>query len=78
MHTKTQKKGAVTLQETELDLLASVPGSPVEVLVSSGSPQGEGHWQQDSWKRFFAKAFLDVVINPTIEPRGMGPLRKSN
>jgi len=30
------------------DLPASVGGSPVEVWVGSGSPQGLGHWQQQS------------------------------
>ena len=44
---KTQRKGAVTPQETEPD---SVGGSPVEVWVSRGSPQGWGHWQQQSRK----------------------------
>ena len=31
VHTKTRRKGAVTLQETEPKLPASVRGSPVEV-----------------------------------------------
>ena len=38
--TKTQGKGAVTSQETEPDLLASVVVSPVEAWVSSFLPQG--------------------------------------
>ena len=48
--TKTQGKGAVTSQETESDLPASVGGSPMEVWVSGGSLWGQGHWQQQSWK----------------------------
>ena len=48
--TKTQEKGTVTPQNTESDLPASVGGFPVKVLVSSGSPQVQGHWQQQSWK----------------------------
>ena len=37
-------------QETELDLPVRVGGSLAEVWVSSGSPQGQGHQQQQSWK----------------------------
>ena len=48
--TKTQGKGAVTPQKTEPDLNAGVGGSPVEVRVSSGLPQGSGHGQQQSYK----------------------------
>ena len=48
--TKTQGKGAVTPQKTEPDLNAGVGGSPVEVWVSSGSPQAQRHWQQQSWE----------------------------
>ena len=44
--TKTQGKGAVTSQETDPDLPAGVG----EAWVSSGSPWGEGYWQQQSWK----------------------------
>ena len=46
--TKTQRKEAETPQETEPDLLASAGGSHAEALVSSGSLQGQGHWQQRS------------------------------
>ena len=49
--TKTQGKGAVTPQETELDLPAGVG----EAWINSGSPWGQGHWQQQSWK-----GFLDI------------------
>ena len=45
MHTKTQRKGAVTLQETEPKLSASVGGPPVKVWVGRGSLRGPGHWQ---------------------------------
>ena len=38
--TRTQGKGAVTSQESEPDLLASVGGSLSEAWVSSGSPCG--------------------------------------
>ena len=47
---KTQRKGAATPQETEPDLSGSVGGSPVEAWVSSGAPQGQRHWQQQSWE----------------------------
>ena len=41
-HTKTQRKEAVTSQETEPKQLAGVGGSLVEVLVGRGSPQDGG------------------------------------
>ena len=44
---KTQGKAA---EDTEPDLPASVGGSPVVAWVGSGSLQGQGHWQQRSWK----------------------------
>ena len=44
MGTRTQKKGAVTAQETDLDLPVSVQESPVEAWVGSGLLQGWGHW----------------------------------
>ena len=47
---KTQRKGAVTPQETEPKLAASVGGSPVEAGVSRGSPQGQREWQGPSGK----------------------------
>ena len=37
-------------QETEPDLSGSVGGSPVEAWVSSGAPQRQRHWQQQSWE----------------------------
>ena len=43
--TKTQRRGAVTLQETESKPSASVGGPPVEAWVGRGSPQGQGHWK---------------------------------
>ena len=43
--TETQRRGAVTTQETEPKLPASVGGPPVEAWVSRGSPQGQGHWK---------------------------------
>ena len=57
--TRTQEKGAVTPQETEPDLPASVGGSPVKIWVSSGSPQGwemaaavlgSASWREASWR----------------------------
>ena len=48
--TKTQKKGSVTPEETELKLSASVGESPVDTWIGRGSPQGWGHWQQQFWK----------------------------
>ena len=44
--TKTQRKEAVTLQDTEEKELASIGGSPVESWVGRGSPLGWRHWQQ--------------------------------
>ena len=57
LHPPKLRKGAVTPQETEPKLPASVGGSPVEVSVSRGSPQGQGHWQQHSGK-------VPLGINP--------------
>ena len=48
--TKTQGKGEVTPQETELKLPASVGGSSMEDWVCRGSLQGWRHWQQQSGK----------------------------
>ena len=45
-----QGKGAVTLQEAEPDLPASVGGSPAEAWVNKGSLQAPGDWQQLSGK----------------------------
>ena len=43
--TRTQRKGAVTPQETEPKQSASVGGFPVEAWVGRGFPQGQGRWQ---------------------------------
>ena len=40
VHTKTQRRGAVTPQETEPKIPASVGGPPLEALVGRDSPQG--------------------------------------
>ena len=45
MPTKTQRRRAVTPQETKPKLPASVGGPPVEVYVGRGSPQGQEHWK---------------------------------
>ena len=50
VHSKTQGKGAVTPQETEPKLPASVGGSPVEVCVGSGLPGGWGTGNSLYWK----------------------------
>ena len=39
-----------TPQETEPDLPLSVLMSPVEAQVSSGLPQGQGLWVQQTWE----------------------------
>ena len=43
VQTRTQEKGAVTLQETDPDLPVSVQESLVEAWVSSHPLQGRGH-----------------------------------
>ena len=43
VHTRTQKKGVVTPQETDLDLPMSVQEFLVEVWVNDGLLQGWGH-----------------------------------
>ena len=43
VHTRTQEEGAVTPQETGLDLPMSIQESPVEAWVSGGLLQGWGH-----------------------------------
>ena len=47
---RTQEKGAVTPQETEPDLPASVQESPAEAWVNSGLPWSQRHWLQQSWE----------------------------
>ena len=42
VHTRTQEKGAVTPQKTDLDLPVSVQESPVEAWVGGGLLQGWG------------------------------------
>ena len=42
MHTRTQEKGALTLQETETGLPVSVWESPVEAWDDSGLSWGQG------------------------------------
>ena len=49
MHQDPEEKSSDP-QETEPKLGTSVGGSPVEVWVGRGSPQGLGHWQQQSEK----------------------------
>jgi len=70
--TRTQKKGAVTLQETEPDLPVSVQES-LEVWIDSGLPQGQGHWQQQSWEVWSIDVSppKEVAITPTIETKAL-------
>ena len=49
VHIRTQEKGAVMPQESELDLPASVPESLAEAWLSSGLPWSQGHKAQQSW-----------------------------
>ena len=44
-HTKTQRRGAVTQQETEPKVPINIGGPPVEAWVGRGSPQGWVHWK---------------------------------
>ena len=44
------REGAVNPWETELDLPATVGGSPAEAEGGSGSPKGQGHWQHNFWE----------------------------
>ena len=48
--TKTQEKGEMTPQETELDLPVIVLESLVEAWVDRGLPWGQGYWLPQSWK----------------------------
>ena len=48
--TRTQKKGAVTPQETDTDWPVHACESLGEARVDSGLPQGQRHWQQQSWE----------------------------
>ena len=43
VHTRTQEKGAVTPQETEIDFPVSDQESPEEAWIGSGLLQGRGH-----------------------------------
>ena len=70
--TKTQRKGAATHRRLNQNYALVLGGSPVEVWVGRGSPQGLGHWQQQSEKVSLGNpplvTLLEVIINPTIEP----------
>ena len=70
VHAKNQRKGAVIPQETEPKLPARFGGSPVEVRVSRGSPQGLGHGQQQSGK---VLTLLEVAVNSTKALGRLGP-----
>ena len=54
----SQGKGAVIPQETEPDLPAGVEGSSAEAWGGSGSPQGQGNWQQQFWE-------VPIGVGPT-------------
>ena len=68
--TRIQRKGAVTLQETEPDLPARVGGYAVQVRVGGSSPRerGRGHWYQLSWEVSLGVSPLGGPISSTIEP----------
>ena len=66
VHTRTQGTGAVTPQETKPDLPVSDWGSPAELWISSGLPQGQVHWQRSPGSRTVAGALLEVANSPTI------------
>ena len=63
MCTKTQRKGAVTPQETETKLPASVGGFPVVVCVGRGSPQGWGSGRIRPRMAPFVQTLLEVANN---------------
>ena len=54
VHTKAQGKEQWPPQKTEPDLPLSIWVPPVEVWVSSGLPQKQGLWQQQSWEVQYA------------------------
>ena len=62
MCTRTQGKQPVATQETEPDLPVRVGGSLAELWVSSGSPQGLAHWQQQSWEVSLGVSPREVTI----------------
>ena len=67
VHTKTWRKGAVTLQETEPKLPASVRGSPVEVSQQMLTT-GIGGLAAAVLDSPFGVNTLGVTIKLTIEP----------
>ena len=56
VRTSTQGKGPVTPEETEPNLPPSVGGTPAEAGGGYGSPQGQGHWQQQFWEVITSKS----------------------
>ena len=65
VHIRTQEKGAVTPQETELGLPMSVQESPVEAWVGSGLLQGRRHCvRQCVWN--LLKEVAIIFITSTI------------
>ena len=66
--TRTQKKGAMTPQETETDLSVHVRKSLEEAWVDSSLPWGQIHWLQQSWDAQPAdiSPLEEVAITPTI------------
>jgi len=53
----------VTPKNIRHNLPVSVGASPVEAWVCSSLPQGQGHWQQQSWNTPLGESPLGV--NPT-------------
>ena len=68
--TRPPGQGAVTPEEAEPDLPASVRGPPAAVRVSRGPPRGRGQWQRPLEDAPWYKSLrpLDVTINCTVEP----------
>ena len=62
--TKTQRREAVTPQEADPKLPASVGGPPVEAWLGQGLTTGMGALEGPPWH----KTLLEFAINPTTEP----------
>ena len=64
VHTRTRKKRAVTLQETDPNLPVSVRESPVEAWIGGGLLQGQGHWVQQCMHRIFWRRLPLSLLPP--------------
>ena len=63
VYTRTQEKGAVSPQDTELDLPTSVGGFPLEEWVGSGLSWDMGTGNSSTERCSLAWALLEVTIN---------------